>query len=92
MSMPMPEGGGIAVDPNEVTRVLRQRHAEMVDGLTYENATLRAALNDAQATISETRIKNEELAAALAQAQQELAALRAMTKPAGTQNAVKART
>lgn len=69
MSMAMPEGG-IAVDPNEVIRMLRQRHAEQLDGLTYENTTLRVALNDAQATIRELRVKNEELATALAKAKE----------------------
>jgi hypothetical protein len=69
MSMPTPPAG-IAVDPAAVTAMLRQRHAEQTDGLTYENATLRVALADAQTTIGDLRAKTEELAAELAQAKE----------------------
>lgn len=73
MAMPTPPAG-IAVDPAAVTQMLRQRNAEVFDGLTYENATLRVALADAQTTISDLRAKTEELAAELAQAKEAAAA------------------
>lgn len=60
MSIAFPEPG-IAVDPNRVLSHLRQVHAQRLDAADYQNAQLTAALEDAQATISEVRIRAEEL-------------------------------
>ncbi|MGI8333486.1 hypothetical protein ACRYCC_26335 [Actinomadura scrupuli] len=60
MTMALPEPG-IAVDPNRVLSHLRQAHAQRLDAADFQVAQLTAALEDAQATIGELRIRAEEL-------------------------------
>lgn len=61
MTMTAPEPG-TAVDPMQVIMQLRQQHAQRMDAADYQIAQLTVALNDAQATIGDLRIRAEELA------------------------------
>jgi hypothetical protein len=62
------EAPPVTVDQSQVVETLQRKFAMLVAQLTYENAMLETALNNARGELGALRAKNEALTKAMAEA------------------------